>query len=120
MNAGEAAKRAITASFFDPFAAASLSNSQQSAVELQLRITDIKTESILHGSHLQDFLNSNIMRFIEANPTTLGNKLRGTQRMALGFVAKCTKAKIVMKQTVEKTSSNQAHGRAGADVHVLK
>jgi hypothetical protein len=34
--------------------------------------------------------------------------------MALGFVASCTIAKIVMSQTVENTSSDHADGRAGA------
>jgi hypothetical protein len=34
--------------------------------------------------------------------------------MALGFVASCTIAKIVMSRTVENTSSDHADGRAGA------
>jgi hypothetical protein len=125
----------LTASFGRTVAAASLSNSQQSDVELKLAIRNMNTKSIMHGNHLQDFLTRNIIKFLEANLTAVGNKIlrgqvTGTQRMALGFVAKCTTAKIVMSQTVEKTSSNQADGRAGAGlqaeelrekrVHLLK
>jgi hypothetical protein len=117
---GEAAKRTITASFGGAAAAVSLTNSQQSAVELILAISNTKTESIWHRSYLQDFLKRNIIKFLEENPSVgdriLGRQAlqaHGTQRMALGFVARCTTANVVMSQTVDNTSSNQADGRAG-------
>jgi hypothetical protein len=114
---GEAAKRAITASVESAsVAAASLSNLQQSAIGLELALTNIETKSLIHGNHLQDFLTRNIMSFLEKNMGAvgcriLGEQLRGRPRlMALGFVVKCTKAEVYVKQRVEKTSSNQAHG----------
>jgi hypothetical protein len=76
----------------------------------------------LHGKHLKDFLTKNLIRFLEANMFAVGTRILGrqkrvTQRMALGFVMKCTKAKIVMAQAVETASSIQADGRAGAVLH---
>jgi hypothetical protein len=122
LNSGEAAERTIEASFGSAAATAALSNWQQSDFELELSIGNVKVEKIMHGNSLQTFLERNLGEFLEANLVAVGHKVlgregRGTQRMAVGFVAKCSKAQIVMSQKVKKASSKRAGGQAGAGLH---
>jgi hypothetical protein len=125
LNCGEAAKRTIEASFGSAAATAALSNWQQSDFELELSIGNVQVEKIMHGNSLQTFLDRNIGEFLEANLAAVGNEVlggegRGTQRMALGFVAKCSKAQIVMSQRVKKASSNRASGQAGTGLQSVQ